>query len=134
MKFTKTAFRSAFKANNQTLIWKLAFLKLGHTPTKSEVYELIMNEVDPKLKKDVAWAIAYTSYRKTRINEFNAIAWNNRGAHKPTTTPIQAIPYTHYTPYTCHIRISPHVPPYITYTHLHNSHYVPWLIIPWLPY
>lgn len=82
MKFTKTAFRSAFKANNQTLIWKLAFLKLGHTPTKSEVYELIMNEVDPKLKKDVAWAIAYTSYRKTRINEFNAIAWNNRGASR----------------------------------------------------
>lgn len=40
MKFTKTAFRSAFKANNQTLIWKLAFLKLGHTPTKSEVYDL----------------------------------------------------------------------------------------------
>ena len=82
MNFTKTAFRSAFKANNQTLIWKLAFLKLGHTPTKSEVYELIMDVVNPILKKGIAWTIAYSSFRKNRFEYIDSVHWNARGAYR----------------------------------------------------
>ena len=112
MKFTKTAFRSAFKTNNQTLIWKLAFLKLGHTPTKSEVYELIMDVVNPILKKGIAWAIAYTSYRKTRINGFNAIAWNNRGAYRQydvhyyRAKALEMLRRLHTEPLTTHTKIA----------------------------
>ena len=48
MKFTKTAFRKAFKEADQTLLWKLTYLKLGHTPTKGDVHKLIGEVVNPK--------------------------------------------------------------------------------------
>ena len=51
MKFTKTAFRKAFKEADQTLLWKLTYLKLGHTPTKGDVHKLIGEVVNPKSQK-----------------------------------------------------------------------------------
>ena len=82
MKFTKTAFRSAFKDDNQTLVWKLTFLKLGHTPTKKDVYSLIGEIVNPQSSKLInkAWAIAYSSYRKSKVEFDLAFYWNVRGA------------------------------------------------------
>ena len=88
MKFTKTAFRSAFKDDNQTLVWKLTFLKLGHTPTKKEVYALIGEIVNPQSSKLInkAWAIAYSSYRKSKIEFDLAFHWNVRGAYRQYDT------------------------------------------------
>ena len=84
MKFTKTAFRKAFKEADQTLLWKLTYLKLGHTPTKGDVHKLIGEVVNPKSQKmmNIAWTIAYSSFRKNRFEYVDAIHWNNRGAYR----------------------------------------------------
>lgn len=37
MKFTKTAFRAALKANDKTKVWQLVAISLKRTPTKTEV-------------------------------------------------------------------------------------------------
>lgn len=84
MKFTKTAFRKAFKEADQTLLWKLTYLKLGHTPTKGDVHKLIGEVVNPKSQKmmNIAWTIAYSSFRKNRLEYIDAIHWNNRDAYR----------------------------------------------------
>ena len=37
MKFTKTAFRAALKANDKTKVWQLVAISLKRTPTKTDV-------------------------------------------------------------------------------------------------
>lgn len=84
MKFTKTAFRKAFKEANQTLVWKLTAIKVGHTPTKTEVSNLIDTIVNPKSQRafNNAWNIAHTSLRKSKIEFALASHWNARGAFR----------------------------------------------------
>lgn len=84
MKFTQTAFRQAVRENNQTLVWKLTAIKVGHTPTKTEVSSLIDTIVKPKSQRAInnAWDLAHTSFRKGKIEFDLAFHWNARGAFR----------------------------------------------------
>ena len=42
MKFTKKAFRAALKANDQTEVWRLVSLEIGSKPTRTQVYNAVV--------------------------------------------------------------------------------------------
>lgn len=81
MKFTKTAFRTALKENNQTLVWKLTAIKVGRRPTRNDVYELICEVADTKRDLDKAGTFAYDSLHKRAREHAWVLAWNARGAY-----------------------------------------------------
>lgn len=81
MKFTKKAFRAALKANDQTEVWHLTAIKLGRTPTKKEVCELIEEVADTVRDNRKAFAMAYDSQRKQRVLAAETMAWYKRGAY-----------------------------------------------------
>ena len=81
MKFTKKAFRSALKDNDQTKVWHLCAVKLGRTPTQKEVYDLI-KEVASTIRDDrKAYSMAYDSQRKQRNLAAETMSWYKRGAY-----------------------------------------------------
>lgn len=81
MKFTKKAFRSALKANDQTKVWYLASIKFGRTPTRKEVHDLIEDVADTIRDDRKAYAMAFNSQRKERILAVETMAWYRRGAY-----------------------------------------------------
>ena len=82
MKFTKKAFRVALKANNQTMVWYLSAVKLGRTPSRDEVYDLIKAVADTQRDNRKAFSMAYDSQRKQRFQTAETMAWYNRGAYR----------------------------------------------------
>lgn len=81
MKFTVKAFRAALKANDQTLVWKLAARSLRHTPDRKDVYELIKKHSNTIRDSKKAYSMAYESQRKQRIQAAETLAWHKRGAY-----------------------------------------------------
>lgn len=81
MKFTVKAFRAALKANDQTLVWKLAARSLRHTPDRKDVYELINKHANTTRDCNKAYSMAYGSQRKQRIHSAVTLAWSKRGAY-----------------------------------------------------
>lgn len=59
-KVTKKEIRTAIKANDRTKVWHLCALKLGRTPTKKEVYEIV-EEINAKK----AWLFSYEDTERT---------------------------------------------------------------------
>lgn len=82
MKFTKTAFRSALKHNDQTQVWYLATLYYRRQPVREEVQDLIYRMADCERDRAKGQRMAYESLRKDSIRTKMAIAWNNRGAYR----------------------------------------------------
>lgn len=66
MKFTKTAFRAALKANDQTKVWQLTAVKLGRKPERLEVMNIV--EELAKTNRDYmkAWAVAFRDNKGRR--------------------------------------------------------------------
>lgn len=81
MKFTKTAFRAALKADDQTEIWHLTAIKIGRKPTKKEVCDLIEEVADTVRDKRKAYKMAFHSMRKQCIQSAETMAWYRRGAY-----------------------------------------------------
>ena len=81
MKFTVKAFRAALKANDQTLVWKLAARSLRHTPDRKDVYELIKKHSNTIRDSKKAYSMAYDSQRKQRIKAAETLAWYKRGGY-----------------------------------------------------
>lgn len=82
MKFTKTAFRAALKANDQTEVWHLAAIKMGRTPTRHEVY-MMVKEISSSMRDERrAFSIAYNSSRKEAQRGAIDEAWISRGAYR----------------------------------------------------
>lgn len=82
MKFTKTAFRAALKANNQYEVWHLAAIKMGRTPTRHEVYTMV-KEISSSMRDERrAFSIAYNSSRKDALRKAIDEAWIRRGAYR----------------------------------------------------
>jgi hypothetical protein len=83
MKFTKTAFRAALKANDQTEVWHLAAIKMGRTPTRHEVYTMVKEISNSQRDAGRAFSIAYgTSSRKDAQRKAIDEAWMRRGAYR----------------------------------------------------
>jgi len=59
MKFTKTAFRAALKANDQTEIWHLTAVKLGRKPERLDVLHLVEELATTKHDYKKAWDVAF---------------------------------------------------------------------------
>ena len=81
MKFTKTAFRAALKANDQTEIWHLTAVKFGRTPTRNEVYDLIREGASTIRDERKAYSMSYNSQRKQHNEAAEIMAWYKRGAY-----------------------------------------------------
>ena len=81
MKFTVKAFRAALKANDQTLVWKLAARSIRHTPDRKDVYELIKKHSNTIRDSKKAYSMAYKSQRKQRFEAAELMAWYKRGAY-----------------------------------------------------
>jgi len=79
--FTKKAFRAALKDNNQTEVWHLAAIKIGRTPSKKEVYNLIREVADTVRDERKAYDMAYESQRKQKFELAEINAWYRRGAY-----------------------------------------------------
>lgn len=84
-KFSKKAFRKALKENDQTRVWYLTAIKLGRTPQKKEVYDLIREIALSAKDIGKAYYMAYTSNRKRKFLAIAEIAWYNRGAYAQCT-------------------------------------------------
>lgn len=82
MKFTKTAFRAALKANNRTEVWHLAAIKIGRTPTRHEVYTMVKEISNSQRDAGRAFSIAYDSSRKDAQRKAIDEAWMRRGAYR----------------------------------------------------
>lgn len=82
MKFTKTAFRTALKANDQTEVWHLTAVKFGRTPSKKEVYDIIKEVASTIRDERKAYAMAYNSSRKEDQRRAIDEAWMRRGAYR----------------------------------------------------
>ena len=85
-KFTKKAFRLAIRTSNQSEVWHLASVKLGRTPTKKEVCDLVETIANTKKGYRKAYALAYTSYRKSKLNAAIDDAWCKRGGYRQYDT------------------------------------------------
>ena len=81
MKFTVKEFRAALKANDKTLVWKLAAISLRHTPERKDVFELIKKHSNTIRDSKKAYSMAYDSQRKQRIQAAETMAWYKRGAY-----------------------------------------------------
>ena len=81
MRFTKKAFRAALKANDQTKVWHLTAVKIGRTPTRNEVYDLIKEIANTICDERKAYSMAYNSQRKQRNEAAETMAWYKRGAY-----------------------------------------------------
>lgn len=79
--FTKKDFRAAIKANDQSEVWHLAAVKLGRTPKRSEVYDLIKDVASTIRDEHKAYSISYNSLRKQRNDAADIMAWYKRGAY-----------------------------------------------------
>jgi hypothetical protein len=81
-KVTKKEFRAAIKANDRTKVWHLCALKLGRTPTKSDVYDIISKDIIPyNFKK--AFDFTYEDTERTRIRRELAFAlWRKKGCYE----------------------------------------------------
>lgn len=73
MKFTKTAFRAALKANDRTEVWHLAAVKIGRKPKWLEVCNLIENVADTQKDRKKAWNLTFNG----RNEEKRVIAAND---------------------------------------------------------
>lgn len=82
MRFTKKAFRSALKNNDQTQVWYLATLYYRRQPVREEVQDLIYRMADCERDRAKGQRMAYESLRKEKLRMQIAIAWNNRGAYR----------------------------------------------------
>lgn len=66
-KFTKKRFNEALRADDQAEVWHLCAIRLGHTPSRSEVYSAIQELATTDKGCRKACPIAYTSMRKSRL-------------------------------------------------------------------
>lgn len=81
MKFTKKAFNMALANNDQTKVWHLTAVKIGRTPTRNEVYDLIKEIAITNRDERKAYSMAFNSQRKQRNDAAETMAWYKRGAY-----------------------------------------------------
>lgn len=79
MMFTKKAFRSALKANDQTKIWNLTAVKIGRKPERLDVFSLVQELATTKRDYKKAWALALRDNECRRSEQFDAIFINRGG-------------------------------------------------------
>jgi hypothetical protein len=79
-KVTKQEIRTAIKANDRTKVWHLCALKLGRTPTKKEVYEIVQEYNSKK-----AYKLSYEMTEKKRKIEIAFLnLWYKKGCYAAT--------------------------------------------------
>ena len=94
MKFTKTAFRAALKANDQTEVWRLVSLKIGSKPTRTQVYNAVVelsttSEITTMRR---ARKMAYGEGAKKRMAQNACIAsWAKRGGMRQYSQKTEAL-------------------------------------------
>jgi len=94
MKFTKTAFRSALKANDQTEVWRLVSLKIGSKPTRTQVYNAVMelSTTSELTTMRRARKMAYGEGAKKRMAQNACIAsWAKRGGMRQYSQKTEAL-------------------------------------------
>lgn len=77
MKFTKTAFRAALKANDKTEVWHLMAVKIGRKPTFKEVYDTIKELATTD--RDARKAFTFADTRKVNYCESKNLVNSPRG-------------------------------------------------------
>jgi len=94
MKFTKTAFRAALKANDQTEVWRLVSLKIGSKPTRTQVYNAVMelSTTSELTTMRRARKMAYGEGAKKRMAQNACIAsWAKRGGMRQYSQKTEAL-------------------------------------------
>ena len=94
MKFTKTAFRAALKANDQTEVWRLVSLKIGSKPTKTQVYNAVveLSTTSELTTMRRARKMAYGEGAKKRMAQYACIAsWAKRGGMRQYSQKTEAL-------------------------------------------
>ena len=94
MKFTKKAFRAALKANDQTEVWRLVSLEIGSKPTRTQVYNAVVelsttSEITTMRR---ARKMAYGEGAKKRMAQNACIAsWAKRGGMRQYSQKTEAL-------------------------------------------
>lgn len=94
MKFTKTAFRAALKANDQTEVWRLVSLKIGSKPTRTQVYTAVveLSTTSELTTMRRARKMAYGEGAKKRMAQNACIAsWAKRGGMRQYSQKTEAL-------------------------------------------
>lgn len=81
MKFTKKAFRDAVRRSDRTLVWHLAAIRLGHTPTKDEVYDLIHCCCTVRKQRRLANWLTYLNTDEAKRAQADNDAFVRRGGY-----------------------------------------------------
>ena len=94
MRFTKKAFRAALKANDQTEVWRLVSLEIGSKPTRTQVYNAVVelsttSEITTMRR---ARKMAYGEGAKKRMAQNACIAsWAKRGGMRQYSQKTEAL-------------------------------------------
>lgn len=81
-KVTKKEIRAAIKANDRTKVWHLCALKLGRTPTKNEVYDIISKDILP-YNFNKAWHFTHEDTERTKLRrELDFALWRKKGCYE----------------------------------------------------
>lgn len=94
MKFTKTAFRAALKANDQTEVWRLVSLKIGSKPTRTQVYNAVveLSTTSELTTMRRARKMAYGEGAKKRMAQNACIeSWTKRGGMRQYSQKTEAL-------------------------------------------
>lgn len=94
MKFTKTAFRVALKANDQTEVWRLISLKIGSKPTRTQVYNTVveLSTTSELTTMRMARKMAFGEGAKKRMAQNAFIAsWAKRGGMRQYSKKTEAL-------------------------------------------
>lgn len=94
MKFTKTAFRAALKANDQTEVWRLVSLEIGSKPTRTQVYNAVveLSTTSELTTMRRARKMAYGEGAKKRMAQNACIAsWAKRGGMRQYNQRTEAL-------------------------------------------
>ena len=94
MKFTKTAFRAALKANDQTEVWRLVSLKIGSKPTRTQVYNAVveLSTTSELTTMRRARKMAYGEGAKKRMARNACFAsWVKRGGMRQYSQKTEAL-------------------------------------------
>ena len=94
MNFTKTAFRAALKANDQTEVWRLVSLKIGSKPTRTQVYNAVveLSTTSELTTMRRARKMAYGEGAKKRMAQNACMAsWAKRGGMRQYSQKTEAL-------------------------------------------
>ena len=94
MKFTKTTFRAALKANDQTEVWRLVSLRIGSKPTKTQVYNAVveLSTTSELTTMRRARIMAYGEVAKKRMAQNACMAaWAKRGGMRQYSQKTEAL-------------------------------------------